>query len=336
MIKKEWYTPSANGDGKIYSCMYIPDDSIPKGIMVIVHGMSGHSGQYTDFCTDLCREGYVASAIDLQGHGRSQNHPGHFGKHGWQYMQNDLRRHIRMVTDSFPDMPVFLFGHSMGSFMARSYVVRFPDDVDALILSGTAGHSFTIYPVIAYVRLRRLLLGGSYVDMSIGRAMVIKYLRRIKNPINYYAWCSTDEKCCIEHAEDPLNVFFTLDSYYELFNSASRLRPDKWAEKVPKIPVYIFSGSEDPVGNYGKGLKQVYNWLQNTGHDTTLHIYEGYRHEMLWDKNKSEVRRTLLDWMNEKAQHMTTESSNISVITGRNIALDDSDIKALASIEPIM
>ncbi len=304
MNKKEWFTPAENGDGEIYSCMFSPDEAAPKGIVVIVHGMSGHSGQYTDFCEELCTLKFVTSAIDLQGHGKSQNHPGHFGNNGWFYMQTDLRNHISKVKETYPDIPVFLFGHSMGSFMARSYVVRFPKDVDALIISGTAGHSFTIYPVIAYVWLRRLFLGGSYVDMSIGKGMVIKYLRRIKNPINYYAWCSTDDQCCIEHAEDPLNVFFTLDSYYELFNSASKLRPDKWAVKVPKIPVYIFSGSEDPVGNYGKGPKEVYEWLQKTGHDTTLHIYEGYRHEMLWDKNKNDVRRTLYDWIKEKTSHI--------------------------------
>ncbi len=335
MSKKEWYTPSANGDGKIYNVMYTPDNMAPKAIMVIVHGMAGHSGQYTSFCEELNNEGYVASAIDLQGHGRSQNHPGYFGKDGWHYMQNDLRRHIKMVRDAFPDLPIFLFGHSMGSFMIRSYVVRFTDDVDALIISGTAGHNPAVYGVIAYIKLKMLIQGGDHVAMSIGRAMVKRYLRKVKDPVNVYAWCSTDEKCCIEHAEDPYRVFFTLNAYYELYNSASKLRPDRWAENVPKIPIYIFSGSEDPVGDYGKGPKEVNDWLVKTGHDTSLHIYEGYRHEMLWDKNCEEVKHTLYEWMEGKLPDMIKKHDERVKRTDSYLNLDDQDLKAVSESKVI-
>ncbi len=336
MSKKEWYTPSANGDGRIYNCMYTPDSIMPKAIMVIVHGMSGHSGQYTSFCEELNKKGYVASAIDLQGHGRSQNIPGYFGKNGWYYMQNDLRRHIKMVRDAFPDLPIFLFGHSMGSFMVRSYVVRFTDDVDAMIISGTAGHSPAVYGVIAYIKLKMMIRGDKYVAKSIGRAMVKRYLKRVENPVNYYAWCSTDEERCIEHANDPLNVLFTTNGYYELYNAASKLRPDRWAVNVPNIPIYIFSGSEDPVGNYGKGPQEVNDWLVKTGHDTSLHIYEGYRHEMLWDKNCEEVKHTLYEWMDDKLPFMNQEHNERVKRIESYLNLEEADKNAIANSEIIL
>nr|MCR5008076.1 lysophospholipase [Oribacterium sp.] len=103
-----------------------------------------------------------------------------------------------------------------------------------------------------------------------------------------------------QHAADPLSVRFTIGAYYEMVKGIISVREDKWASSVPLIPIYIFSGGADPVGEYGRGPASVYAWLHATGHDVSLRIYPRKRHEMIWETNKEEVHDDIYKWIDSK------------------------------------
>lgn len=301
MEKREWYTPSANGDGKIYNCLYRDECIEQKAAIIIVHGMQSHSGRYHEWKDELTSLGYTVAMLDLQGHGKSQNHPGSFGeKNGWLYALHDIRRLILKVKKWFPSLPVVLFGHSMGSFLARSYVTKFPADVDALILSGTAGFNYSLFSAFGIVKADIAMHGHLAPATKYGRFITNLFNRDIIDPVNDAAWCCTVKEICQQHVKDPLATSFTIGAYYDMLKGLISVREDKWAVNVPIIPIYIFSGGADPVGEYGKGPATVYAWLHGTGHDVTLHIYPGKRHEMIWESNKREVRDNLYIWLDSK------------------------------------
>ncbi|MBE6005110.1 MAG: alpha/beta hydrolase [Lachnospiraceae bacterium] len=301
MEKREWYAPSANGDGKIYNCLYRNEKLDQKAVMVIVHGMQSHCGRYLEWTGELTALGYTVAMLDLQGHGKSQNHSGSFGeKNGWNYLLHDIRRLILKVKKWFPELPVILFGHSMGSFLTRAYVTKFPADVDALILSGTAGFNYSLYSALGVVTADMKISGAMAPADKYGKIITNLFNRDIIDPVNDAAWCCSIPEICEQHLSDPLGTKFTIGAYYEMLNGLISIREDKWAVKVPIIPVYIFSGGADPVGEYGKGPATVYAWLHGTGHDVSLRIYPGKRHEMIWESNKREVRDNIYAWLDSK------------------------------------
>ena len=305
MEKRTWYTPSANGDGTIFNCLYKNENLLQKAIIVIIHGMQSHSGRYLSWTQELTDLGYTVAMLDLQGHGKSQNHSGSFGpSHGWDYLLHDVRRLILKVKKWFPELPLFLFGHSMGSFVARSYVTKFPADVDALILSGTAGFNYSLYSAYGVLKTDVMLHGHMTPATRYGEFMTYLFNKDIVDPVNAGAWCCTDDEVCLQHATDPLGTRLTIGAYYEMLKGLISIREDKWAVTVPIIPIYIFAGGADPVGDYGKGPASVYAWLHSTGHDVTLRIYPGKRHEMIWETNKEEVRRNIYEWIDEKLPHI--------------------------------
>lgn len=314
MEKRTWFTPSANGDGKIYNCLYRNEKLVQKALIVIVHGMQSHSGRYLSWAHELTDLGYTVAMLDLQGHGKSQNHPGSFGpSNGWEYLLHDVRRLILKVKKWFPNLPIFLFGHSMGSFVVRSYVTRFPADVDALILSGTAGFNYSLYSAYGVLKTDLMLHDHMTPATKYGEFMTYIFNKDIVDPVNAGAWCCTDEEVCKQHAEDPLATNFTIGAYYEMVKGLISIREDKWAVNVPIIPIYIFAGGADPVGDYGKGPASVYAWLHSTGHDVTMRIYPGKRHEMIWETNKEEVRKNIYDWIDDKFPHIKKLKDNSNI-----------------------
>lgn len=141
MEKREWYRKASNGLGRIYAQVW-QEEKIKekKGIVCIIHGMQGHSTSYTYLFKALAKSGYIACAQDLQGHGKSAEIPGYFGESdGFSSILHDLHRMLIQIKRWFPGLPVFLLGHSMGSFIARDYAAQYSGEVSGLILSGMVG-----------------------------------------------------------------------------------------------------------------------------------------------------------------------------------------------------
>ncbi len=297
--KKEWFRPSSSQKGKIFSRLWTGEN--PKALLIVAHGMAEHSGRYDEFASFLAQHGFAVCMNDHAGHGRSAETQGHFAdEKGWEHAVNDLLLLLSDVSKTLSGLPCFLIGHSMGSFLCRSFLMRWGNMLSGCVLCGTMGKNPGVPVGKALASLQKNLLGPRTVGKKLDALAFGTYNKRIENPVNQFAWLSTVEETCISYEKDPLCGFpFTAAGYYDLFCGLSEVNSRKWAKKVPKwLPVLLLAGEEDPVGNYGKGPAQVARMLINAGNqNVSLKRYPDMRHELLNEACRDEVFEDILLWL---------------------------------------
>ena len=203
----------------------------------------------------------------------------------------------------FPGLPVVLYGHSMGSFFARWYAELWPDTIDALILSGTAGPSPRNRLGLALARVTAAVAGQRYHSALIVHAQTGSYCRRIPDAVSHNAWVSRDPAVVAAYDADPGCQFnFTAAAYRDMLTALTHVSSRKWAASLPKdLPVLLVAGTDDPVGDYGSGVREVYARLGDAGmQDLTCQIYEGGRHEMHNETNRAELFADELAWLDSR------------------------------------
>lgn len=266
----------------------------PKGVVQVVHGFGEHSRRYMHMILTLNEAGFVVAADDHVGHGKTAYDSGNWsdwGDKGYMTMAEDEHALRDMLQEAYPDIPYFMFGHSMGSMIARGYAAKYGEGMDGLLLCGTSG----VFPVAKEVAstLQKEIDAGrgtevnpDYVDQLLGWMT-----ERIDNPNTPNDWISKDPAVVRDHANDPFNNFASPPNVRSLHDFAMMMETivgTEWARKVPAgLPIYNIAGDEDPVGQYGEGVYTVSNWLTETGHDVTTKLYSGYRHEI---HNNREIR----------------------------------------------
>ncbi|MDR2607498.1 MAG: lysophospholipase [Treponema sp.] len=296
---KTWMRKASSGEGEIFSQLW--QGSRPKAVLQIAHGMAERSSRYKDFATFLAGKGYVVCAEDHAGHGSHAVLKGFFAeKDGWECVLKDMKALMDEASGRYPGLPVFLLGHSMGSFLARSYITRYGEGLSGCILSGTMGPNPALGVASLLSSIQKKLKGPRSTAYLISNLSMGPYNKRIKNPVNHCAWLSTVDQVCIDYANDETCGFvFTAGAYYDMFNALKEINSPSWPLQIPKdLPVYFFAGDEDPVGDYGKGVEKVYRAVKAAGvKDVSLKLYKGGRHEMLNEANKEEVYRDTLEWL---------------------------------------
>lgn len=297
----EWFRPASSGWGQIFSRSWVGSD--PKAVLVLVHGMSEHSGRYDHFARFLVENGFAVYMNDHAGHGRSAQVKGHFAdKNGWECVVKDIDTLTDYAVEKHPGLPVFLMGHSMGSFLSRSYIVRYgaARHLSGCIICGTMGKNPGVGVGKAVATAQIKLMGPRSRGDILSRLSSTDYNQRIENPVNGSAWLSTDDQVCKAFEADPLcNFPFTAAGYRDLFTGLAEISSPQWAGKVPKdLPIFLIAGDQDPVGNYGEGPKQVAEWLRAAGvREVQLKLYPGMRHEVLNEIGKEEAYQDVLDWL---------------------------------------
>lgn len=296
---KEWFRPAVSGWGQIFSRSWV--DTEPKAIMVIAHGMAEHSGRYDHFARFLAENGFAVYMNDHAGHGRSAQIKGHFAdKDGWECVVKDINALMDQAVERHPGLPVFLMGHSMGSFIARSFLIRYGQRLTGCVICGTMGRNPGVAAGKAIATAQIKLMGPRSNGERISKLTGAGYNKRIENPVNGSAWLSTDDAVCRAFEADPLcNFPFTAAGYRDMFTGIAEISSLEWAQKVPKeLPIFLIAGDQDPVGAYGEGPKQAADWLQEAGvHSVQLKLYPGMRHEVLNEIGKEEVYQDVLDWL---------------------------------------
>ncbi|GHU17118.1 hydrolase [Spirochaetia bacterium] len=298
--EKQWFRKASGGEGEIF-CRLWTDDK-PKAVLQIAHGMAEHSERYLEFANFLAKNGFAVCMEDHAGHGPQAKQLGFFAeKDGWASVLNDMHALSDEVSAMFPGEPVFLMGHSMGSFLSRSYITRWGNTLSGCILSGTMGPN----PILG---IAKALAGITAVFK--GKRATARLLTKITGSANSgkfrdepheFAWLSTDTAEVQKYEDDPLCGFpFTAGAYLDMFTGVLEISAPVWAGNVPKtLPLYIYSGDNDPVGDYGAGVKKVYESLKAGGiEDLELKLYPGGRHEMHNEVNKKEVYADVLNWLN--------------------------------------
>lgn len=291
---------------KSWAILWTPDDSVSiKGVIQISHGMCEYIERYADFAAWLCARGYAVCGNDHMGHKNTalitSQRLGYFGGIGrWPSLVEDLELLRKKLAPRFEGVPWILLGHSMGSFIARLYAEKYGGCIDALILSGTAGPS--PMPAAGRAMARGIVAykGPMHISKSIEKMQKKTFVKALERPKTSSDWISHDADIVDKYVHDPYCTFtFTASAYHDLFAMIEQCNRSKWFHSLPRaLPVYIFAGNEDPVGDYGKGPRFVANKLKNAGmSDVTLKIYSGGRHEMLNEVNRLEVYGDVLQWL---------------------------------------
>lgn len=305
MEKKEFYYPSADGVTKIHATKWMPDKA-PRAVLQIVHGMTEYVGRYEAFAEFMCNHGFVVVGEDHLGHGLSvqdKKYYGYFGIKGNEWMIQDIHQLKQDTQKEYPGLPYLMLGHSMGSFLVRQYIVtdngHYSEDLAGVVIMGTGWQ-----PAIA-MKLGKLLAKGVGIDELGKTASAVEavafgsYLKRIKNPRSSKDWLTRDEAIVDKYRKDELCMFhFTANGFYHMFSGMEKAHDIEAMKRIPPgLPLLFISGAEDPVGNYGEGVRKAYVvYSDNTDCDVHIEIYPDDRHEVLNELNKQEVYDDLLEF----------------------------------------
>jgi len=302
---------SSTGKNRIRARKCIPDGQ-PRAVVQIAHGIAEHMERYDDFMEFLAENGYVAVGNDHLGHGKSITRPAEQGifaeKDGWSYVVRDMDKLRDLMRREYPDLPYIFFGHSMGSFLTRTYLIEHPDKYDAAILSGT-GHQGKPLVLAGYAtaNLQTRLRGPAADGQMLSNMAFGSYTKRIEAPRTPFDWLSRREDVVDKYIADPLCGFVAKVSLYrDMMGGIRFLTAQKNIDKMNKeAPIYFMSGAEDPVGDYGAGVERAYKAFCDAGlHDVSIRLYPGGRHEMLNEINNREVYQDILNWLNEKVEKL--------------------------------
>lgn len=283
-----------------------PASGTPRACVQIVHGMGEHALRYSAFAEFLNLQGITVYANDHRGHGQTATDKtalGYFADNdGWALCIRDLSILTGIIKENHPGLPVIMLGHSMGSFMGRSYIIQYPDRLSGIILSGTGTHSpLLIFAGKSLTQIQRLFMGKKHRNQTVHQMSFGAFNKRIQNPRTAYDWLTRDEKIVDQYiADDYCGFVCTTGFFSDLFDGLKMINDARQIRKVrPDLPVLLASGEEDPVGNYSKGVKQAAEKFRRAGiADLTMKFYPGARHEIINEINRDEVWNDLLHWIN--------------------------------------
>lgn len=290
---------SFNERDQVYGWVYVPACK-PLGIIQLIHGFGEHSRRYLHMITSFMEAGYIVAADDHVGHGKTaleNDKWGDWGNKGCRTMMEDEKKLHDIVVDMYPDLPYFMFGHSMGSFITRQYMAKYGDDLTGATICGTTG----VWPNLDQnIEIVQKLVDegkGEKADPSLGATFMGWMFARCDEGVTLgNEWICDSPYVQQDHAQDPFDAFTKPTSnraWLYFLQMMKDITGEEWAAKVPThLPIYNIGGDQDPVGQYGTGMYQAANWLIDTGHDVTTVLYTGYRHEI---HNYSDIKQQVED-----------------------------------------
>lgn len=294
------YFPSHDGVTTIHACIWKPNGEI-KGVVQIIHGMAEYAERYAPFAEYLNSKGYAVCADDHLGHGLSvcgKDDLGYFNKQkSTDIVIEDIRTLQLKVKEETGNKPCFILGHSMGSFFCRKYISLYGKDFDGAIIMGSGYKGkVTLNFALFAVKLNALFCGWRNRSKLIKNLAFGSYNKRFKPARTENDWLSKDPVNVDRYEADNLCGFpFTDNGYYILFNIIKQACSRKTVDAVPKdLPVFFVAGADDPVGDYGRGVKKAKEKFVKAGvKDVTIKLYPDARHEILNDDCKAEVREDI-------------------------------------------
>ncbi|MDR1839541.1 MAG: lysophospholipase [Treponema sp.] len=316
MVQNETYFESHDG-AKLFLYRWTPE-SQPKAVLHIVHGMAEYALRYRRLAEKLTQAGIEVWAADQRGHGKTAdlklNKPGKGGLlghcadgNGFALVMRDVRA-MNIEIQKTVNVPVFLLGHSWGSFIVQNYIEEYAGDliIKGCILSGTKGPGDLMVkaglPFLTLLAFFRGQRNGSRLAKSMADG---QYNTPFKPNRTQYDWLSRDEAEVDKYAADPLCGFLCSSGFYRnLAKILNNIHRNKAMAKIDRLlPVYVFSGSSDPVGDMGASATALVNAYRNLGiNDLEFVLYPGARHETLNETNREEVIDNLLSWINKHCE----------------------------------
>ena len=281
--------------------IYIPDSEI-RGLFQVVHGMTEHIERYDVLMSKMAENGYVAFGFDHLGHGKTARDDSELGfiaaNDGWKYLVNDVAAFSALIKNIYPEKPIYLFGHSMGSFISRIAAQNNSDLYEKLIICGTGGKNPLSLGGILISKILKKTKGDKYISDFLYSMVFGAYNKRFKED-SKYAWLTKDAEIIKKYKADKFCTFkFTVSAMHDLITLTHLSNKNVWYKEISdNLPILLISGEDDPVGNYSKGVKQVYSSLKKQNKEVKLKLYKNCRHEILNDSCKHETISDILNFI---------------------------------------
>ncbi|MFW6049453.1 MAG: alpha/beta hydrolase [Candidatus Bipolaricaulota bacterium] len=302
-MKEDFVFTGADGIN-LHGTKYNSDSK--HGVVQVIHGMAEHRRRYEDFAGFLTDRGYSVFTYDQRGHGETasanESHLGHFSlRSGWEKVVEDARRLTNLIRGEENGLPVFLFAHSMGSFIGRDYITRYGDGLGGAILSGTSMlDPFLLKVITPIAKLEKLFRGKLSQSKVMEKIIFSSNNRNVDEPDTKFDWLSRDEAIVEAYIEDDLSGFGCTTGFYDDFiYGMKRVSDEKRYGRIPgDLPLLFISGEEDPVG--GPIVEDLVQKYRGAGlRNVTCRVYPDARHELINELNRGEVLEDLISWLDE-------------------------------------
>ena len=290
---------------QLFAVLWLPE-SEPTAVLQITHGMTEHIGRYESFAERMTTNGIAVCGFDLRGHGKNEgdDEVASFGENGWQASLRDMRSFFEEIRCRIRNVPYFMMGFSLGSFLLREYLSLYPGDVDGAVLIGTGyqpGWVLSIMKVIVKGECKKE--GFDHTTTLVKKLSFETYNQKFAPNETDSDWLCEDEDELYGYMRDPLcRKYISAGLFWQLLDSMKRTGKRNFARIWnADMPVLLLSGGNDPVGNHGKGIRVIYQQLKKLGmKDVTMQLFPNARHDLLHEKksgNADEATQSLLYWM---------------------------------------
>ena len=306
-IVSEYVFPSSDGRTLIHVNQWTPVSREVRGVVQIAHGVAEYGARYSPFAQYLCSQGFAVVANDHLGHGHSliANSPMvYLGEEdGWRHVVDDMEELRRRTAGVFAGKPYFLFGHSMGSFLARTHLIRYPGDLSGCVLCGTGHQSAAIIAggkLVAGREIKRL--GKKAFSVKADDLAFGAYNRAFAPARTKFDWVSVNRANVDAYIADPLcGGDVTLGLFRDMLDGLACITKQSNINRMDKaLPVFFIAGDQDPVGDMGKGVEKAYKCFKRAGlKDVRMKLYHGLRHEILNEASRQYVYQDVLTWLND-------------------------------------
>lgn len=305
MVNRTYFTfPSRDGFHTIHAMKWQSDEVEPVGILQLIHGMAEYVARYEEVAVHFAEKGFIVVGDDHLGHGDTAKEYGDYGffckNDPVTVLVRDEHRLKKIVQKDHEGMPYFILGHSMGSLILRNYLCRYGSGIDGAVICGTA-HYGRLSLFVGKLLTGILKIAGKEKNKSalLDEVMFGSFNKRTEKR-TAFDWICSDERVVDSYMNDPSCGFlFTVNGYDTLIELIKKLNKRSYLSKMPKkLPVLFISGAEDPVGNYGKAVQDVYDtFLHLDLTKVQIKLYNDARHELLNEKQKMQVYEDVSNWL---------------------------------------
>lgn len=308
MTRNEFTFPSADGKTGIHAVEWLPEGH-PRAVLQVSHGVAEYVLRYEPLAEYLTARGFAVAGHDHLGHGGSVAPGGarlYFGPKGsWNWVVDDLYTRYNLLKKQFPDIPLFLLGHSMGSFLARTYLIRYPGTVDGAVIMGTGQMSPALVAAgRAVAALERRRVGEDQASPTVDRLAFGAYNKQFAPNRTGFDWLSLNPENVDRYIADPLcGGSASIGLFREMLGGLRFIaKPGNLKKMNANTPVLFLSGAMDPVGECGRGVQRAYrSFLKAGARDVSIQLYPELRHEILNEACREDVCHDLYLWLTEKA-----------------------------------
>ncbi len=284
-MKTETFDFSGYNDKSLPAMLWQPEGET-KAVLQITHGMTEHIGRYEAFAREMTAQGIAVAGFDLRGHGRNSGDQAvaSFGEGGWEAAIGDMKRFYDLLEERFPEVPHYLHGFSLGSFLLREYLGRYPEDGAGAVILGTGNQpGWLLSIMMAIVKGQIKQAGFDGYSPLVRQLSFGTYNQKFKPNRTEKDWLCSDNETIDDFLADPLcRENFSAGLFYQMLSAMKRTgRKDAYDSWDREKPIVLICGENDPVGNMGKGAKAVMQAMKQAGLEVTFHLLPGSRHMIL-------------------------------------------------------